>query len=130
MFTQHGRIASAVVMAALCAGCATVPRGPVWEGTPGAGGEIQVTIDNKAFLDVVIYSEIAGSRVRLGPVCGGFTETFAIPHHQEMAGTLRLVADPIGSRQVYYSEPVTAVPGQEVRWVVHESRGVRALTVW
>lgn len=130
MFGRHGAIALAMATLVTTYGCASAPRSPGWAGTLGAGEDIRITVDNKAYLDMVIYSEITGSRVRLGEVAGGFRATFKLPRHQMMASTIRLIADPIGSPRPYVSEPVSANPGQEIRWTVHEGRGLRALSVW
>ena len=130
MLKHSGRIAVAIIAAALTAGCASAPVGPRWEGTPAAGEQIILTVDNRMFLDVVVYSETPGSKVRLGAVASGFNRTFKIPQHQQLSSNLTFVADPVGSRQTYASDPVAAAPGTEIRWTVHENGGVRTLTVW
>ena len=130
MFRQHGRIALAIVASAVAAGCASVPAGPKWEGTPTAGEDVLLTVENRVFLDVVIYTETMGSRVRLGSVTSGRQLTFKIPQHQRLSSSLRIVADPVGSPRPYVSQAIAAHPGTEIRWTVHENRGVRTLTVW
>jgi len=120
----------AIVAAGMAAGCATAPVRPVFEGRSAVTQDVLVTVENRIFLDVVIYSESPGSRVRLGPVGGGLKRSFKIPKHQRLASTIRLVADPIGSQQSWASEPFAAMPGTEVRWTVHENAAVRALTIW
>ncbi len=130
MFRYNRWVAFAIVVSAVTAGCVSVPAGPVWEGKPTAGEPVLLKVENRVFLDVVIYSEVSGSRVRLGSVSSGFIGTFKIPRQHQLSSSLRLVADPIGSRQTYTSEPISAMPGTEIRWTVHENAGVRALSIW
>ena len=131
MFRLNGRFALAIVTAAMAQGCASAPMaGPVFEGVSADSESIQLTVDNRVFWDVVIYSEIPGSRVRLGTVTGGMNQQFRIPKHHQLSSNLRLVADPVGSPHAWTSDPIAAHPGTEIRWTVHENRGVRTLSVW
>ena len=128
-FAGLARAAGVVVFAAGCA--APGQTSPRFTGVSGARDQhITVEIHNIGWADVTIYSATGGARMRLGTVNANQTVRFPLPKIHQWATDLRLVADPIGSARTYDSEPVTAVPGQVVRWVVHESRGVRALSVW
>jgi len=114
------------------AGCASPgPSSPRFTGVSAARDQhVTVEIQNIGWADVTIYSATGGARMRLGTVNANQTLRFPLPKIHQWATDLRLIADPIGSSHTYDSEPVTAVPGQVVRWVVHESRGVRSLSVW
>jgi len=132
---KHGIIVRSVMLTGLVmgsAGCATMnPSQPQWEGKPRVSeGDIAVVVENLIWNDVVIYSQSAGSRVRLGTVTTGRRSQFKIPYHQRFASDLELVADPIGSRYPIMSGPVVATLGQEVRWTIHRNAAIRAITVW
>jgi hypothetical protein len=72
-------------------------------------------VENTNWLDVVVYSLGSGARRRLGTVTSFAKETFRIPRHELFSSAgLRLVADPIGSREVFVSERIIAGPGDRV----------------
>ena len=121
-----------VVLSALLAGCATTtPTRVRWEGTSRtASQDIIVVVENLVWNDVVIYSEADGSRRRLGSVVTGMKGRFRLPDYQVNASNLVLIADPIGSSSAIRSLQIFAMPGQEVRWTVHERRSLRTLTIW
>ena len=112
----------------VCAGCATMSPSPRWEGNL-TDEDIFVEVENLVWNDVTIYSATYGSRTRLGVVTTGMTSRFKVPHHQKNSRELQLIADPIGSRHVMKSDAIAAVPGQTIRWTVHESAGISTLTI-
>jgi hypothetical protein len=78
-----------------------------------------VEVTNSNWLDVVVYRVRSGVRWRLGTVRGLSTATFHIPRQDVLSGGgLRLMADPIGSREVYMSERIVVAPGQRVELTV------------
>jgi hypothetical protein len=61
-----------------------------------------VEVTNSSWFDVVVYGVRSGVRWRLGMVGSMNTETFRIPQHDLLSGSgLRLIADPIGSPEVF-----------------------------
>lgn len=76
---------------------------------------VRVISDN--WHDITVYAVRAGYRRRLGTV-GSFTSrVFTLPPAFLLqSGELRLVADPIGPRGVYVSEPILVNPGDVVEW--------------
>ena len=93
------------------AGRLVQPRGPQ------AAAFVEVT--NTNWFDVVVYSLRSGVRWRLGMVTSMNHETFRIPHRDLMTGSgLRLMADPIGSPDVFVSEPILVSPGDRVAFTV------------
>jgi hypothetical protein len=78
-----------------------------------------VEVTNSSWFDVVVYSLGSGPRWRLGMVTSMSTETFRIPEPDLLAGSgLRLMADPIGSPDVFTSDRILAMPGQRVELMV------------
>ena len=96
---------------------------------PGSGAKITVTVENLEFLDVTVYSVAGGGRIRLGRVTGCSTGRFTIPRMQEVAPSLELVADPVGSTANLRSGPIAAFPGQHVHWRVSTVSAFMSLSV-
>ena len=74
-------------------------------------GPTVVQVDNGNFADVVIYALSTGQYYRLGEVTGHDRATLGLPRQLNTASDLRLVADPIGSRSSYFSDPILFEPG-------------------
>ena len=81
-----------------------------------------VHVINDNWNDITVYAVRNGYRRRLGTVTS-FTSrvltlrpTLLIPNDE-----LRLVADPIGSRGVYVSEPLVVNAGDVVEWTVRNN---------
>jgi hypothetical protein len=94
-------------------------------GTPerrfiiGGGGsrsqEIRVEVVNDNFLDMGIFVMEGSTNWRLGDVTGKTTATFTLDLGQiSPSGGLRLLADPVGSREAYLSDAVAIYPGVTV----------------
>jgi len=55
----------------------------------------------------------------MGTVTSGTTERFKLPSGFNVSGgQVRLQADPIGSSEVFVSEPITMTPGTTIVWRV------------
>ncbi len=91
-----------------------------WRQDPGdwttpESREIGLEVRSQHFHDVVLYLLPDGQRRRLGLVTGFTTETFDLTSHPEvLRGTFRLGAQPIGSRETWTSDPISAFPGDVV----------------
>jgi hypothetical protein len=74
-----------------------------------------VIVRNDNWLDVVIYTVHGSSRMRVGTVGGSSTTTFRLTGEVANGATpLQILADPIGSRSSYVTDPVTLSPGQRL----------------
>lgn len=113
----------------VCAACAPSVSSRLSWGALPEGQDILVVAENHIWNDVVIYSEVLGSRTRLGMVVTGQSRRFRIPVHQRSASSLELIADPIGSTRTFRSGPVVVAPGQEIRWRIHRNAAVRNVTI-
>jgi hypothetical protein len=77
-----------------------------------------IEVTNTNWLDVVVYSARFGERWRLGMVRSMTTETFRLPRRHQLSPGLRLVADPVGSSNVFVTERIAASPGDRVMLTV------------
>lgn len=85
-----------------------------WDGEPRST-EIRLEVRNQHFNDAVLYLLPNGQRRRLGTVTGLSSETFDLAEHPEVRqGYVRLAAQPIGSRERYVTDPISAFPGDRV----------------
>jgi hypothetical protein len=89
----------------------------------GAGGrearEIRIEVVNNNFADMAVYVMDGASNFRLGDVIGKTTARFTMdPYKISPSAGLRLLADPVGSRDAYLSDPVTAGPGSFVVFTI------------
>ncbi len=76
-----------------------------------------VEVDNRNVLDVTVYVERNGFRVRLGQVSGHSSDVFTIPPEVVQGGPLRFVADPIGQIRSLIDE-IPVFPGDQVLFIV------------
>jgi hypothetical protein len=105
---------SGAILAA-CGASANHQNGP----PQGTDGDARVQVTNNNWSDVRIYAERDGIRVRLGAVTTNGTESFRIPAAiLSTSGTIRLIADPIGSSEHHVTHSLTVWPGQTVSYNV------------
>jgi hypothetical protein len=106
-----GRVA--LLGALLSSACAT--RRPSDQLLSAQAVAPKVIVRNDNWLDVVIYAVHGSSRVRVGTVGGSSTTTFRLTREVANGATpLQILADPIGSRSTYVTDPVTLNPGQRL----------------
>lgn len=98
-----------LALAVVTAACAT--RSRETSGSPADRGPTVVQVDNGNFSDVVVYALSTGQYYRLGEVTGHDRATLSLPRQLNTVSDLRLVADPIGSRSSYFSDPILFEPG-------------------
>ncbi len=79
-----------------------------------------VTITNQSWLQVVMYVERSGQRVRLGDVQSQGTQTFRLPSGLQY-GTIRFVADPVGASTTAQSFDTSLSPGQTLSLTIPPS---------
>ena len=91
--------------------------------TGGAAGrearEIRIEVVNNNFADMTIYVMDSGTNFRVGDVTGKTTARFTLdPNQISPSAGLRLLADPIGSRDAFLTDPVSAGPGSFVVFTI------------
>ena len=74
--------------------------------------EIRVEVVNDNFHDMGIFVMEGGTNFRLGEVTGKTSASFTLDLDQiSPSRGLRLLADPVGSREAYLSDAVSVGPG-------------------
>lgn len=86
--------------------------------TPFAGGgedyDIPVEVDNHNYLDIVVFAMQGEATNRLGSVTGLSSRSLTVPGQLVVAGRIRLLVDPVGSREAYLTEDIMVNPGDVV----------------
>ncbi len=86
--------------------------------TPAAVSQrTTVRVINDNWQDITVYAFRAGYRRRLGTVTSFTSRVFTLPPHFLIpSDELRLIADPIGRRGAFVSEPLLVSAGDVVEW--------------
>jgi hypothetical protein len=79
---------------------------------------VSLTVTNQNWLDVDVFVIRGTTRYRLGAVGGNSSATLSIPTSLIVHGQLQLMADPIGSDDVYVTEMITVAPDETVQLTV------------
>ncbi len=76
-----------------------------------------VQVNNDNWHDITVYAVRSGYRRRLGTVASFTSRVLTLPRTLLIPNNeLRLIADPIGRRGVYVSEPLVVNAGDVVEW--------------
>ncbi|HET9986625.1 MAG TPA: hypothetical protein VFQ38_23815 [Longimicrobiales bacterium] len=114
-------VAAALVVGLGLGGCAGAAGAGVAEDALAASqaGVVRVRVENHNWLDVNVYAVHNGTRYRLGTVTSMTGHTFQLPISMlAQTGEFRLLVDPIGSSEVFLTEPLLVSPGQQIDWSV------------
>ena len=91
---------------------------------------ITISVSNSNPLDMTVYAVNQSMRLRLGTVSTASTQRFTLSLHQiSPTGELQLLADPVGSRRTFTSEPIHVFAGQAVEWVIQADLRQSTLTI-
>jgi hypothetical protein len=88
---------------------------------PGAvdpRADATVRVENRGLADMTIYIVNQTQRIRLGMAPGLNTTTLRIPPDLVRGGTVRFLADPVGSARAPVSEEISVFPGDELVLVI------------
>jgi hypothetical protein len=108
--------------------CAANQKGPA--KTAPASGEMPVEITNNNWADVVVYAVHLGARYRLGTVTGMSQRVLEVPRSvNATADGISLLADPIGSDQIYQTQNIVTGPGDAIILVVESDLGISRYSV-
>lgn len=113
------------------AGCA--PAGNSYRSTPSPEGRkaTTVAVENNNWATMTVYAMRGASRHRLGMVTSMNKARFRIPSSLMAGGQeLRLMADPIGSSQVYVTEAIQVRPGERVELTLQNHLAISSVSVW
>ena len=100
--------------------------------TPAAVSDrTTVRVINDNWLDVTVYAVRGGYRRRLGTVTSFTSRLFTLPQTFVIpSDELRLIADPIGRRGAYVSEPVLVNRGDVVEWRLRNNIGLSNIFIY
>ena len=80
-------------------------------------GDTTVEVENQAWVDVVVYVERPGERVRLGDVSSQAKRRFRLPSGITF-GSIRFYIDPVGSRHGGRTYDISVTPGDQLRLTI------------
>lgn len=110
-------LAAAVFLSLPLGACTSSQLGahkPLDKPTPGGA---LITVTNGHVQDMRVYLIRGSTPIPLGSVSTLERRTFAVPTSQlGHTGTVRLMVDPLGSRQTFTSDWIPAVAGDHVEW--------------
>lgn len=114
------------VSATACAAHSAPQSGPL----PPMQETADVRVTNNNWADMNVYVDRGGMRVRLGTVTTMATRLFHIPPAlMNGNGDVRLIADPIGSRETHVTSPVQVWPGQTVAFRIENHMAISSISV-
>ena len=93
--------------------CARRPAGAV-----DLRADATVRVENRGLPDMTIYVLNQSQRIRLGIAAGLNTTTFRIPRDVVRGGSVRFLADPVGSDRAPVGEEISVFPGDEIVLVI------------
>lgn len=91
---------------------------------------LAVSVRNDAWSTIHVYVVAGGQWESLGVVASQTTEDYVVT--RSMLGSrreIRLVADPVGSTQGYFSDPILVEPGDRVEWTLRENLSLSSVFV-
>ena len=91
---------------------------------------VLLTVTNQNWLDVDVFAIRGTARYRLGAVGGNSSATLRIPANLVAHGDLRLMADPVGSNDVYVSDVIPVAPDQSLQLTVAPRMRMSTYAVW
>lgn len=121
-FAATGTIA--LLAAALACGGT---RSPDPSASP-ARGDAFLEVTNEHLMDVTIYALRGGSRQRLGTVSGFKSDTIRLGALVGN-GTLRLLVEPIASRERHVTEPLTISSNEWIQFTIRSPLNLSSLIV-
>lgn len=90
-----------------------------------------VHVENKHWLDVVVYVEHDGQRSRLGTVTAASTASFTLsPTMVGEIGEIQLIADPVGSAATATTGKLIVKPGTRVDWTIETDPSRSTVSVY
>jgi hypothetical protein len=82
--------------------------------TPPPAAKAVVSVANHNVLDIDILVVVGNSKHRLGTVVTSQNQDFDLPDQAVGTSQVRMVAEPVGSREAFVSEPMTVGDGERV----------------
>ncbi len=126
------RTATALLLLALTTTACSIPGLSSKKKGPNRSAEpVSVRVTNHNWMDVTVYALRAGSSYRLGNVTSMRASRFRLPSALgAYTGDLRLMADPIGSRDSFVTPSIQVSPGQTIDFTVENHLEISSVAVW
>jgi len=116
---SHHRIWVMALAVLLSSACASSPDPRFLIGGRGQNREVRIQVVNDNFADMGVFVMDGATSFRLGDVVGKTSATFTLDLDKiSPSSGLRLLADPIGSRDAYLSDPVYLGGGAQVVFTI------------
>ena len=80
--------------------------------------KVTVAVSNDNWMDVDVFVMVGDTRYRLGTVTTSQVKTFDLPSQAASSNLVRLMADPVGSREIFVSDFLTVTDGDRVTLTV------------
>jgi hypothetical protein len=91
---------------------------------------VSLTVTNQNWLDVDVFVIRGTTRYRLGAVGGNSSAMLRIPSSLIARGEVQLMADPVGSSDVYVSDLISVAPDQQLQLTVAPRMRMSSYAVW
>ena len=118
----------AISILVACSACSTSPPSGGFDSAFEPKDDPTVVVENHTWWDLTVYLERDEVHFRLGSVGSQETGRFDL-RPLGAATSYRLVADPSGSSEVMYSDPVFRTPNGVVHWILGAQGRMSRLTV-
>lgn len=123
-FRHHWAVLCAATLVAACAsGGNRVSSNPSLQ-------PISLTVTNQNWLDVDVFVLSGDSRFRIGAVSGNGSAKLSIPPSFIVNGQVQLMADPIGSNDIYTTDLISVAPDEKVQLTVAPRMRMSSFAVW
>lgn len=118
---------AALVAALLLTACAS---GANRASTGVDSAPVSLSVTNQNWLDVDVFVIRGTTRYRLGAVGGNSSAMLRIPSSLIARGEVQLMADPVGSNDVYVSDLIPVAPDQSLQLTVAPRMRMSTYAVW
>ena len=116
-------LGTATLLAACASGRNRVSSNPALQ-------PISLSVTNQNWLDVDVFVLNGNTRYRIGQVGGNGSATLSIPSSLVVNGHVQLLADPIGSNDIYTSDMIAVAPDEKVQLTVAPRMRMSSFAVW
>jgi hypothetical protein len=119
-----------VAAASLLSGCVPPAASDPYRVAPSGAESLMVEVYNDHVMDMRVYLVRGGTPIPLGSVGSAERRVFRISSAElGHTGYIRLMADPLGSRETYTSDVIQVVAGQRVEWRLAHALALSSVTV-
>jgi len=126
--SRHARPIFSVVLILIMAACSTRDSDTI--AMPAEFSEARVEVRNNNWSSMRVYVMRGTTRFRLGTVTSMNTEVFRLPRSFAGAsGDIRLIADPIGSRETHITQSVNLGPGRLLSFQIENHLAISTVSV-